>query len=50
MIDDAGLFGIEFEGKRFDCGSKLGFIEANLNFGLSDREINSSLRKKIRNL
>ena len=50
LIDDPGLFGIEFEGKRFDCGSKLGFIEANLNFGLSDREINSSLRKKIRNL
>ena len=50
LIDDPGLFGIEFEGKRFDCGSKLGFIEANLNFGLSDKEINSSLRKKIRNL
>ena len=50
LIDDPGLFGVEFEGKRFDCGSKLGFIEANLNFGLSDKEINSSLRKKIRNL
>ena len=50
LIDDPGLFGIEFEGKRFDCGSKLGFIEANLNFGLNDKEINSSLRKKIRNL
>ena len=34
LIDSPGLYGVEFEGKRFDCGNKLGFIEANLNFGL----------------
>jgi len=27
--------GTRFDGKRFDCGSKLGFIEANLAFALS---------------
>ena len=50
LIDMPGLFGVELKGNRFDCGSKLGFIEANLNFGLKDKEIDSSLRKIIRNL
>ena len=45
LIERPGLFGLEFEGNRFDCGNKLGFIEANLNFGLSDKKINSNLRK-----
>ncbi len=26
-----------FHGKRFDCGSKKGFLEANIHFGLSER-------------
>lgn len=28
------VFGMPFSGKRFDCGSKAGFLEANLHFGL----------------
>ena len=34
LIDKPGLLGLEFDGDRFDCGNKLGFIEANLRFGL----------------
>ena len=50
LIDSPGLFGTEFKGHRYDCGSKLGFIEANINFGLKDNEINSNLRKILRSL
>lgn len=28
------VLGVPFSGKRFDCGSKSGFLEANLHFGL----------------
>ncbi len=45
-----GLYGLKFEGDRFDCGSKLGFIEANLNFGLNDEGIKRNLRKILRKL
>ena len=31
LMDSPGLYAIEFDGKRFDCGSKLGFIEANMS-------------------
>ena len=50
LIEKPGLFGVEFEGKRFDCGSKLGFIEANLNFGINDGEIKNNLLQIIKNL
>ena len=50
LIFSPGLYGTEFEGKRFDCGNKLGFIEANINFGINDKEINKNLRKIIKKL
>ena len=33
-IPSGQLVGHPFHGKRFDCGSKHGFLEANLHFGL----------------
>ena len=34
-----GMTGLEFEGKRFDLGSKLGFLEANLYAGIKHSEV-----------
>ena len=50
LVGSPGLFGVEFDGNRYDCGSKLGFIEANLNFGLNDTDIKSKLRSMLRKL
>ncbi len=50
LVDIPGLYGIEFDGKRFDCGSKFGFIEANINFGLNDGDIKSDLKGMLRKL
>jgi UTP--glucose-1-phosphate uridylyltransferase len=33
-INGAGLWGYRFGGRRFDCGSKHGFLVANIHFGL----------------
>jgi UTP--glucose-1-phosphate uridylyltransferase len=32
------LYGLEFKGKHFDCGSKLGFLEATVEHGLQHPE------------
>jgi UTP--glucose-1-phosphate uridylyltransferase len=37
QIDSPGLFGFRFNGKRFDCGNKHGFLTANIHFGLKDQ-------------
>ena len=50
LVKKPGLFGLEFNGKRFDCGSKFGFIEANVNFGIKDNEIRTHLKGMLKNL
>lgn len=31
----SGVFGLRFRGQRYDCGSKIGFLQATVAFGLS---------------
>ncbi|MED5422314.1 MAG: UTP--glucose-1-phosphate uridylyltransferase [Pseudomonadota bacterium] len=35
--------GFRFDGTRYDCGSRLGFIQANIAFGMRDPEIGTSV-------
>jgi UTP--glucose-1-phosphate uridylyltransferase len=37
--------GLRFEGRRFDCGDKLGFIEATMALGLQHPELGPGLRR-----
>ena len=39
LIGQHPFHGLKFDGKHYDCGSRLGFIEANLAYGLDDPEI-----------
>lgn len=45
LIGHQPFHGITFEGKDYDCGSRLGFIEANIAYGLNDPEIEGDVRK-----
>ena len=44
QIGKAPFSGVRFSGERFDCGSKLGFLKANVAFGLN----NDAMRDKLR--
>lgn len=48
LIGPQPFHGVRFDGVRYDCGSKLGFIEANLAFALRDPEIGEAVRKALR--
>ncbi len=50
LIKEPGLFGLEFDGNRYDCGNKLGFIEANVKFGLNDKNISKELKKLLKKI
>lgn len=41
---DRGVYGYRFNGQRFDCGSKAGFLQATVSFGLSRPELRDELR------
>lgn len=42
------IYGKLLEGKRFDCGSKLGFLKATVEFALNDKEINKDFREFLK--
>ena len=45
-----GVFGYVFEGQRFDCGSKLGFLQAGISLALKRPELKDSLQKFLQSL
>ena len=44
QIGSTPFKGLRFSGERFDCGSKLGFLQANIAFGLANSELEADLR------
>jgi UTP--glucose-1-phosphate uridylyltransferase len=42
------IFGYEFFGDRYDAGDKLGYLQANIAFGLKHPEIGPKLKKLLR--
>jgi UTP--glucose-1-phosphate uridylyltransferase len=42
MLAEEPVFAYHFEGRRFDCGSKLGYLAATVNFGLKHPEVGDS--------
>jgi UTP--glucose-1-phosphate uridylyltransferase len=45
-----GVHGLRFRGQRFDCGSKIGFLEATVAFGLSRPDLSVEFEPFLRNL
>jgi len=44
LIGKAPFHGLRFEGRRFDCGDKVGFLEANLAFALERDDLGDAVR------
>lgn len=41
------VYGYRFEGQRFDCGSKAGFLQATVAFGLAREELRDELEEYL---
>ena len=49
LIKDGQTFhGLRFEGTRYDCGDKLGFLEATIALGLAHPELGQGLRRVLK--
>jgi UTP--glucose-1-phosphate uridylyltransferase len=42
------FYGVEFEGERHDCGSKPGFLRANIAFGMARADLRDGLRAEMK--
>jgi len=44
------FYGLKFKGRSFDCGSKIGFLAANVAYALERPDIAPEFRSELRNL
>jgi UTP--glucose-1-phosphate uridylyltransferase len=44
------VFAYRYDGKRYDCGSKEGFLEANVELALDHPQLGADFRKYLKNL
>ncbi|WP_041794180.1 UTP--glucose-1-phosphate uridylyltransferase GalU [Pararhodospirillum photometricum] len=47
MIDSTPFHGLRYEGKRFDCGDKVGFLQANIAFALDRPDMRDAVREML---
>ena len=50
LMDTQDFYACAYEGRSFDCGSKIGFLAANVAFALSRDDIGQDFRNAIRQL
>lgn len=50
LAQEQPFYGLEFEGKSFDCGSKIGFLAANVAYALARNDIGPAFRAELRTL
>ncbi|MDE8345456.1 MAG: UTP--glucose-1-phosphate uridylyltransferase GalU [Acidocella sp.] len=48
MIGHAPFHGLKFEGQRFDCGDKAGFLEAQIAFALARPDLGPAVREFLK--
>lgn len=44
------IYAYSFEGRRYDCGSKIGYLEANVEIGLQHDELAEEFKNYLKNL
>ena len=50
LVGDPGLDAYKIDGIRFDCGEKLGFLKANIAYGLEREDLGERLREYLKHL
>ena len=50
MLSEEEIYGVLYDGEKFDCGSKEGFVHATIALALRDESISANIKKIIRNI
>jgi UTP--glucose-1-phosphate uridylyltransferase len=50
LADQQDFFGYHFTGRTFDCGSKRGFIEANVAFAMLRSDMGEEIYHSVKEL
>ena len=50
LMSTESVYALQYEGKRYDCGSKEGFLEASVELALQHSEVGGHFRNYLENL
>ncbi len=50
LLNDEPVYAYEFEGTRYDCGSKLGYLKATVQYALKHKELADDFRAFLKEL
>jgi UTP--glucose-1-phosphate uridylyltransferase len=50
LLQHEDVFAFRFEGKRYDCGNKLGYLQATVDYGLKHAEIGDEFHDYLKSL
>lgn len=50
LMKDEDVYGYRFEGKRFDCGSKIGYLKASVEYALEHSEVKKDFKAYLKKL
>ncbi|EDZ64002.1 UTP-glucose-1-phosphate uridylyltransferase [beta proteobacterium KB13] len=50
MLKQEEVYAYTFKGKRYDCGSKLGYLMANIDYGIKNSEFGKDLKEYIKDI
>ncbi len=50
LADTQAFHGVRFDGRTYDCGSKIGFLAANIAFALQREDLAPALRAEAKKL
>lgn len=48
LLAEQPFFGVKYSGRTYDCGDKLGFLAANVAYGLDHPEIGEAFRRTLK--
>jgi UTP--glucose-1-phosphate uridylyltransferase len=47
---ERGVFSLRFKGERYDCGSKAGYLQATVAFGLEREDLRDDLKEFLKDV
>jgi UTP--glucose-1-phosphate uridylyltransferase len=50
LMQREAVYAFEFEGKRYDCGNKLGYLQATVEYGLKHSSLGAAFAAYLKNL
>jgi UTP--glucose-1-phosphate uridylyltransferase len=50
LLADEAVYAFQYDGKRYDCGSKEGFLEATVELALQHNEVGPHFRSYLQQL